>query len=148
MARYIALADIRPDLVLCSAALRAGQTVEEVRPALGDQAVVKLDRGLYLAGPQAMLNRLRRTADDVRSVMLVGHNPGMRSLAMQLAGSGDEADLARLEKKFPTGALATLVFRDRSWSDLETGSLRASQPRPAARHRGETRSQEGVKTSG
>jgi phosphohistidine phosphatase len=124
MARYIALADIRPDLVLCSAALRTDQTVEGVRPALGDQAVVKLYRGLYLAGPRAMLNRLRRTADDVHSVMLVGHNPGMRSLAMQLAGSGGEADLARLEKKFPTGALATLVFRGRSWSDLETGACK------------------------
>jgi phosphohistidine phosphatase len=122
MARYIALADIRPDLVLCSAALRTGQTVEGVRPALGDQAVVKLYRGLYLAGPQAMLSRLRRTADDVRSVMLVGHNPGMQSLAMRLAGSGVEADLARLAKKYPTGALATLVFRGRSWSDLEMGT--------------------------
>jgi phosphohistidine phosphatase len=122
MNRYMAVADIRPDLVLCSAALRARQTVQRVMPALGDQAVVKHHRGLYLASPQAMLNQLRGTAGDVSGVMLVGHNPGMQSLALRLTDSGDEADLARLEKGFPTGALATLVFRGRSWSDLETGT--------------------------
>jgi phosphohistidine phosphatase len=122
MNRYIAVADIRPDLVLCSAALRARQTVQRVMPALGDQAVMKYDRGLYLASPEAMLNRLRSPADDVGGVMLVGHDPGLQALARRLSGSGDGVHLARLEKKFPTGALATLVFRGRSWSELDTGA--------------------------
>ncbi|MEA2057818.1 MAG: hypothetical protein U9O63_03805, partial [Actinomycetota bacterium] len=122
MNRYLAVADIRPDLVFCSAALRARQTVQRVMPALGDQTVVQYDRGLYLAGPQTMLNRLRGTADNVSGVMLVGHDPGLQSLALRLVGSGDETDLARLEKRFPTGALASLVFRGRSWSDLDTGT--------------------------
>ena len=122
MNRYLAVADIRPDLVFCSAALRARQTVQRVLPALGDQTVVQHDRGLYLACPQAMLNRLRGTADNVSGVMLVGHDPGLRSLALRLTGSGDETDLARLERSFPTGALATLVFRGRTWNDLDTGA--------------------------
>jgi len=120
MQRYMALADVHPDLVFCSAARRACQTLDGVMPAIGDQATVKHYRGLYLAGPQAMLNRLRRTPADVNSVMLVGHNPGIQSLAIRLTGKGDEADKARLQKKFPTGALATLVFRGRSWNELDT----------------------------
>jgi phosphohistidine phosphatase len=122
MQRYIALGDIHPDRVVCSAAMRTKQTLEQVLPALGEQAVVQHYRGLYLAGPQAMLNRLRRTDSEARSVMLVAHNPGTQSLALRLAGSGNAADLARLDAKFPTGALATLVYRGNTWSELGAGT--------------------------
>jgi len=54
--------------------------------------------------------------------MLVGHNPGIHSLAIRLTGGGDPAELVRLEKKFPAGAIAILVFRGRSWNELDTGS--------------------------
>jgi phosphohistidine phosphatase len=122
MGDYFRLADLYPGLVVCSAALRARQTLERVLPAIGEQAVVRHYRGLYLAGPQAMLNRLRRTPDEVRRVMLVAHNPGMQTLARRLAGVGPEQDMSRLAEKFPTGALAILVFRGRSWEELAEGS--------------------------
>lgn len=122
MKRYLAVADIHPDLVLCSTALRARQTVQRVMPALGEPTLVEYDRGLYRAGPRAILNRLRGTAAVASGVMIVGHDPGIQSLALQLTGSGIDPDLARLEKRFPTGALATLVFGGRSWSDLDTGA--------------------------
>jgi phosphohistidine phosphatase SixA/8-oxo-dGTP pyrophosphatase MutT (NUDIX family) len=121
MARYVALADISPDLVLCSAALRARQTVQRSMPSLGDQAVVEYDRSLYLAEPAAIQEQLWRTATDVSSVMVVGHNPGIQSLAIRLTGSGDEVASVRLKKKFPAGAIAILVFRGRSWNELDTG---------------------------
>jgi len=122
MQRYMALGDIHPDRVVCSAAVRTLQTLEQVLPALGEQAAVQHYRGLYLAGPQAMLNRLQRSDSGASSVMLVAHNPGTQSLALRLAGSGNAADLARLEAKFPTGVLATLIFRGSDWSDLGTGT--------------------------
>ena len=122
MGEYMRLADIRPGLVVCSAALRTSQTLERMLPAVGDDARVKHNRGLYLAGSQAMLNRLRHTPADVRSVMLVAHNPGMQALAQRLAGSGPEQDLRRVTENFPTGALAILVYRGRSWEELDEGS--------------------------
>jgi phosphohistidine phosphatase len=122
MGEYFRLADIHPGLVVCSAALRTRQTLERVLPALGEDPVVKHYRGLYHAGPQAMLDRLRRTPAEVRRVMLVGHNPGMHTLAQRLAGGGAEQELGRLAEKFPTGALALLVFRGRSWEELDEGS--------------------------
>ncbi len=122
MGEYMRLAGIQPGLVVCSAALRTRQTLERALPAIGEDAVVKHYRGLYLVGPQAMLNRLRRTPADVRSVMLVAHNPGMQTLAQRLAGVGPERDLRRLAKNLPTGALAILVYRGRSWEELDEGS--------------------------
>jgi phosphohistidine phosphatase len=122
MGEYFRLADIQPGLVVCSAARRTRQTLELALPAIGEEGVVKHDRGLYLAGPHWMLNQLRRTPDDVRRVMLVAHNPGMQTLAQRLAGGGPEHDLRRLAENLPTGALAILVYRGRSWDELDEGS--------------------------
>jgi phosphohistidine phosphatase len=63
--------------------------------------------------------------------MVIGHNPAMQVLILRLTGAngtsktlGDDATQARLDevqRKFPTGALATLTF-DGPWSDLAPGS--------------------------
>lgn len=122
MAEYFRLADIHPELVVCSAALRTRQTLQRVRPGLGESPMVKHYRDLYHAGPQAMLDRLRRTPEDVRRVMLIAHNPGLHMLAQRLVAGGVEEDLHRLSENLPTGALAILVYRGHSWNDLGEGS--------------------------
>jgi phosphohistidine phosphatase len=66
-----------------------------------------------------LLARLRRVPDAVASVMLIGHNPGLQQLALDLASAGKE--LERLEEKFPTAALATLALGT-TWSRLAQGS--------------------------
>jgi phosphohistidine phosphatase len=67
-----------------------------------------------------LLRRLRQLPEDVGSVLLLGHNPGIEHLARELAGGGDDRALGRMETKYPTGALATLRFEG-SWWDLERG---------------------------
>jgi phosphohistidine phosphatase len=74
---------------------------------------------LYAASEQELLERLQALPESVRSVMLVGHNPGLHNLALALASRG--ADLPQLEEKFPTGALATLVLRSESWAAVGYG---------------------------
>ena len=54
--------------------------------------------------------------DDVDAVMLIGHEPAMRDLAVSLIGAGSEL----AERKFPTAALASLTFTG-PWSGLERG---------------------------
>jgi len=51
--------------------------------------------------------------------MVIAHNPGIRDLALQLAGAGAQID--RMRRKFPTAALATLDF-DGPWSELVPGA--------------------------
>ena len=51
---------IAPDLVLCSSAARAIQTLEGVREGLPSEAVVEIEAGLYAAGAGSLLGRLRR----------------------------------------------------------------------------------------
>jgi phosphohistidine phosphatase len=107
---------VEPQLVLCSTARRARETLARIEPALG-RGAVKVERQLYGAGAEDLLARLRRLPDDVESVLVIGHNPGLEELARDLAGSGSDA----LGAKYPTGALATLELAVESWRALDRG---------------------------
>jgi phosphohistidine phosphatase len=117
--RHLQDQGIQPELVLCSTASRARETLERIEPALGGAADVRIEPELYGAGADALLDRLRSVPDAAGSVMLIGHNPGLQLLALDLARPGPE--LRELEEKYPTAALATLAFRGASWRDLEPG---------------------------
>jgi len=120
LAEYIRRKRIRPVLVLCSPSLRTRQTLEAVEAALGKGCTVEVVPQLYGASEQELLERLQALPESVSSVMLVGHNPGLHNLALVLASRG--ADLPRLEERFPTGALATLVVRSEGWTGLGPGT--------------------------
>jgi phosphohistidine phosphatase len=117
--RHLQEEGIEPELVLCSTARRAVETLERIEPALGSSDV-RIERDLYGAGSDALLDRLRSVPDDVGSVMLIGHNPGLQLLALDLARPAAERD--ELAEKFPTAALVTLAFRRASWRLLEPGT--------------------------
>jgi len=110
-----------PDLVLCSSARRALATLEILLPSLRDGVTVEVDPDLYGAGSQDLLDRLRRLERDVGAVMVVGHNPGLHDLAVELASDGDAAAMAQLNAKFPTAALATLDIGEVGWDRLGPG---------------------------
>jgi len=107
-----------PELVLCSSAVRTRETLEGIAGALGDRATVEIEDGLYSAGEDELLHRLRRIEERVGSAMVIGHNPGVGRLALDLAGSGELID--QMQAKFPTAALATLDLEG-TWSDLAPG---------------------------
>jgi len=124
MAGYFRNEGIKPDLVLCSSARRAQETLALLRKALGKDTPFELDDDLYHAGREGLLGRLRKVDKSVTSVMLVGHNPGMEWLAVDLAGGGDEDAWERMRGKYPTAALAVLSFDVEHWQDVKSGEGR------------------------
>jgi phosphohistidine phosphatase len=110
---------ITPALVLCSPAVRTQETLDLLRPALVEVAA-EVEEQLYGASSETLLERIHSVPDDVGSVLLIGHNPGLHDLALALASSG--AKLERLEAKFPTAALATLALE--RWSSLSPGDAK------------------------
>jgi phosphohistidine phosphatase len=107
---------LAPDVVLVSSSRRTLQTLEALGPWDETPLIEPLD-ALYLAGAGQLLQVLNGVAETARSVLLVGHNPGMHELALMLAGSSAAAaDLKRLEAGYPTGALAEFGIIGPWWS--------------------------------
>jgi phosphohistidine phosphatase len=121
MARHLGATAVAPDLVLCSPARRAMQTWEGVAAGVPPDTAVEIDEAIYHADGDELLARLREVPSGIGSVLLVGHNPGLEDLAVDLVGSGDPGLRERLMAKFPTGALATLEVPGK-WRDLTGGT--------------------------
>jgi phosphohistidine phosphatase len=126
---------IEPALVVCSSSRRTRETLDGIQP--GGEHLIEPD--LYGASPGIVLERLRGVAEDVSSVMVIGHNPAMQMLVLRLAASGgrpeEGSDLAEVQHKFSTGALATLEF-ECAWADLGPGRARLTgfvRPKQLAR---------------
>ena len=111
MARHLRDEEISPSLVLCSPARRTRETLEAVDPS----GEVRIEDELYGASEAELLERLRRVPEAIESVMLIGHNPAIQALALGLASRGER--LEDVERKFPTGALATLTVPG-AWTEL------------------------------
>jgi len=122
MRDYLDAEGIRPELVLCSSALRTRETLGRVLPGLGPELTVRIEPSLYSFESDQLLDRLREVPADVGSVMLIGHNPAMQELASHLAFEGDRLD--ELRQSFPTAALAELEIPRSSWVQLTPGSGR------------------------
>ena len=117
---------LQPDLVLVSSARRTMQTLEALEPWDETPLIEPMD-GLYLAGAEQMLKVLRDTAETVRSVLLVGHNPGLHELAVMLVGahgmaSGGEA-ARRLAAGYPSGTLTEFTLAV-PWQGISEGTGR------------------------
>lgn len=108
------------DLVLCSSATRARQTLDALDLVC---PVVVTDR-LYNAGAEEIGELVRQVTDEVSTLLVVGHAPGLPTLAYELAdpGTSDPDALDTLETRYPAGTLATLRVAG-AWADLRAASL-------------------------
>ena len=111
-----------PERALCSSARRTRETLEGILAHLPEGLDVVIDRELYLADPERILARIADVDDGVRTLLVVGHNPGIAELAELLVAEGETPALARLRAKFPTGALAEIQTRATRWRDLAPGN--------------------------
>ena len=122
------LRDLRllPDVVFVSSARRTRQTLEALAPWDETPIIEPMD-GLYLADANRLCQVVRGVTETVRSLMLVGHNPGLHDFALMLAGlepDGADSQMARrLAEGYPAGALAEFTIGCR-WGELGQGSGR------------------------
>jgi phosphohistidine phosphatase len=121
---WLADTGLVPGLVLCSPATRTRQTWHGVSVALAQAAPdvaapeVHYERGLYEGGSTEVIDLLRAVPDEVRTVLVVGHNPTMSDVSILLRPFDEDAKLDELK----TAGIA--VHRaEGSWSDTEPGSM-------------------------
>jgi phosphohistidine phosphatase len=107
------LADLgfRPDLALVSAAARTRDTWEALCNAFPG-AQVRFEDSLYLAEPERVRALAQAAGATCGTVMVVGHNPGLQDLTVQMLreGGAPAALIAKAQNGFPTSAASVFLF--------------------------------------
>ncbi len=97
------------DLIVSSPAERAKQTANIVAEAANVKGEIKFDERIYEASAQSLLKVISETADEKKSVLLVGHNPGLENFIEVLTGKTET---------MPTAALAVIDLNVDKWNEV------------------------------
>jgi phosphohistidine phosphatase len=115
---YLAHHGLIPDLVAVSTSQRTRETWEHVAAKLSAPPPVAFEERLYNAGAEAILAVVKETKPAVRTLMVIGHNPGLHEAARLLIASGDVEARERLNEGLPTTGLAAIDFAGKDWRKL------------------------------
>lgn len=120
--RRLAAADLVPDRVVSSTALRCRETWAGVEAALGRTVPADFDAALYNAAPDEILSVLAGVDETGETVLLLAHNPGISLCALTLAGAR-EAERETLQGGFSPATIAVFAV-DGPWSAVSPSSVR------------------------
>lgn len=113
-----------PDLILCSGAQRARETLDCSRLAELEGVTVSIEDGLYLASMEQLSDRVSEVANTIDSVLMIGHNPGMGEFAQNLGAAGEPDDILKLRENFPTCAFAAFQLEIPTWQEFPGPQVR------------------------
>lgn len=121
--RYLDENKLVPDLALISPATRTRETWDLLVPAFRPAPDAEFVPALYGADARELLQIIRAASgradeEDLKSLMLVGHNPGLHELSLQLAGKARDEDREALEENLPTSGLAVFRFAIDDWNEV------------------------------
>ncbi|MFE6522209.1 SixA phosphatase family protein [Streptomyces sp. NPDC057794] len=109
------------DLALCSTAVRTRETWKLAVQEFPQRPKTVYEERIYEASPGELIAVLNETPDDMRNLLMIGHNPGIQGLAEVLAGSVEDDARERMARRgFPAAAFAVLSFTG-AWKSLEPG---------------------------
>ena len=108
---------LRPDLVLCSSATRTRQTWEYAKAGGATSGEVQYLHEIYHAWVPELLAMVREVPDEIHTLLVLGHAPGIPDLVEHVCVRTDSSDWIQMDNKFPTSALA-IVNVPGLWSDL------------------------------
>ena len=113
---------MRFDLVLASTAARVRETIDGVREHFDLEAEIRFEPRMYLADAEVLLSLIHALPESANAPLLVGHNPGLQRLLIELTHEEKKGLRNRVVAKFPTGALAVVELEARRWPDVAYGS--------------------------
>jgi len=121
---YMARHGLVPDLALVSPATRAQETWQLLAGCFPKPPRSVNDERIYNADPEKLMGLLAETR-GARALLVVGHNPGIHDLAVQLIASGGVEARERVTEKLPTSGLVVVDLALDDWSRLHahTGRL-------------------------
>jgi len=113
MGKVLKNKDIVLDKIISSNAVRAADTAAIVAEKCGFKKDIDFTEKLYMAECQAILDLIQSQPDKLKTILIVGHNPGMEAL-VQLFSKKIES--------LPTSAIAFFQADIKKWKDLDKKS--------------------------
>lgn len=103
-----------PEMVLSSPSVRTLATISKAGHEWGLKGEnYHTDQRLFHAGTQELLHIIRSCKDNINSLLIVGHNPGLTELAGQLCP--EEA-----VENIPTSGVFGIKFNTEHWKEATT----------------------------
>ncbi|MET4898443.1 histidine phosphatase family protein [Sphingomonadaceae bacterium jetA1] len=118
--RHLKTLDMRFDHVIASPAIRVIETLDEVWGGYGRKLEPVWDKAMYLASASSLLDLVQSLPDAAGHVLLVGHNPGLEDLTLDLTLDNDLRD--RAEDKYPTATVAQMTLPIEHWRGARSHS--------------------------
>ena len=117
MGRHLAEKGVAFDLILASPAQRVIETLEGLAAGGWEAGPVQFNPAIYHASTRDLLEMVRSAPGSVQRLMLVGHNPVIGILALQLSEEDRDGLRAQVLENYPTGALAEIALDIEGWSE-------------------------------
>jgi len=114
MGRYLSDKDNKPDLVLCSSAVRARTTAETAHAAGNWKSNFFLEPKIYGGNPSFLLDLIKEQNNSHNSICLVGHEPNFSSFIAKAINTTTYIN-------FPTAAIAKIDFDIEKWTKIDFG---------------------------
>ena len=124
MGRYMREEGLAFDQVRASPAMRVRQTIEGVEDGYGQPLAPEFDTRIYMASGVTLLEVVQSLDDAHARVLLIGHNPGLEDLVLDLVPASAGGYRDEVEMKYPTATLAELEFDVARWADVTERSAR------------------------
>jgi phosphohistidine phosphatase len=113
---------VRFDHVIASPAIRVRETLDQLANGYGGSFDVLFDQQVYGAPADSLLELIRRIPAEVHAPLLVGHNPGLQQLILELASDDPDGLRSRVRNGFPTAAVAVVELPAVRWSEVRPKS--------------------------
>jgi phosphohistidine phosphatase len=108
LGRYLQAEKLIPQKILFSSAKRTSETFLQINQSIENSAYEQR-KDIYNASFEDLRALIAATHDAVKSLMIIGHNPGMHALALYFSKAGEQP------REFPPASLLILDF-DAAWS--------------------------------
>ncbi len=108
------------DHVAASPAVRVRQTIDGIEEGLRGRLAPIYEKRIYLASSATLVELVAGFADYHTHAVLIGHNPGLEDLLLELVPPGDRLR-DEVEIKYPTATLARLDLAIDRWAQIDGG---------------------------
>jgi phosphohistidine phosphatase len=103
-------------------AARVRETIDGVQEKYDFGAPIRFEPYVYEASEATLLSLVRGLPEDAESALLVGHNPGLERLLVELSHEDGRGLRQRVATGYPTAALAIIELAANRWTEVAPGN--------------------------